>query len=137
MDRDKATYAQSALTDAVNKLNDYFTSEYKGTEPMHFRVGNITYDTHSATVKIEVSDITDSGEVQTKEAVDFGMLAFAYGLKPEDLGTKFVSLGKKYEIIGLKRKSHKYPILARRGDGQTFKFKASSVVEALNRGERG
>lgn len=90
------------------------------------KLGRSTYR-DTITTKIEIMPISVDGEVVSKEAVAFKELATIYGLKPEHLGQKVVVNGTQYEIIGLAHKSHRFPILAKRGDGKTFKFPAESI----------
>lgn len=77
------------------------------------RVGQISYSANSATIKVEMSTLDESGEVVTKEAEDFKANAPLYGLKVDDLYREFSHLGQRYMVMGCKTRSHKYPILCK------------------------
>ena len=64
-------------------------------------------------------------------AQDFKLMATAFGLKADDLGRQFQSRGWVYTITGLKPGAPKFPIIADRIDGKSFKFPASVVKNAL------
>jgi hypothetical protein len=55
------------------------------------------------------------------------MMAKMYGMSPEDLGKSFTYGRDQYTIVGLSRKSHKFPLLAKRSDGKVFKFPVDVV----------
>jgi hypothetical protein len=88
----------------------------------------------SATLKFDFAEVSETGEVLSQEADDFRKMAAWFGLKATDLGRKFRwHDGKRYEIMGMKPRSRKYPILARRVDSldKCMKFTADSVKMAL------
>lgn len=45
-----------------------------------------------------------------------------YGFEKDDLGKMFYISNEGYEIIGLKTRNRKYPILAKNSKGTIFKF---------------
>ena len=91
-----------------------------------FSVGRITFDEVSFKASIEAAVSEKPGE--PKMAVDFRNLCWKHGMKPEDLGRFFMSGEYSYEIVGLKPRNRKYPIIAkRRSDGKQFKFAPYSV----------
>lgn len=94
---------------------------------IQFKVTGCRYGTHDATMKIEMATVGDDGVAQHKEVAAFNHYAARYGLTPEDFGATFTSKSHLYEICGLKPRSKKYPILAKRMDGKTFKFSASHI----------
>ena len=87
---------------------------------IHAKATNISYQDQNATVKVEISVMGENGEVVSKEALDYERYREMYEL-PE-LGTTFTNRGTTYTITGLKPRSTKYPVLAMRADGKTFKF---------------
>ena len=93
---------------------------------IHTNVTNISYQDQNATVKVEISVMGENGEIVSKEALDYERYRDMYEL-PE-LGTTFQNRGQTYTITGLKPRSHKYPVLAERADGKTFKFPRSAVT---------
>lgn len=91
-----------------------------------------SYSDKNATLRLEIADVGDDGTVMSREAQDFEAYASAYGLSPDDLGKKFSQLGNEYEIVGLKPRSKKYPILAKRvGTDRIFKFPSATVQMLL------
>lgn len=110
----------------------------KALEPVAKEYG-ITFKPHGAThdvgysnLKITASVIGENGQAVTPEMEDFKRHATLFGFKPEDLGRKFKMGGMFYELIGLKIKSHQYPILLKRiTDGARIKSKAEGVLKAL------
>jgi hypothetical protein len=84
------------------------------------------------TLKFEFAEVGKDGVAEPREAADFKALARFHGLSADDLGKPFVSRGEHYEIVGLKPKSHKFPILGRHCDGKVYKFPAESVKQGLD-----
>ena len=102
---------------------------------IHAQVGHISYQDQNATVKVEVSVMGENGEVVTKEQADYDLYREVRGL-PER-GTQFISRGTLYTITGFRPRSRKYPVMATRMDGKTFKFQIDNVkrkVAALEGG---
>jgi hypothetical protein len=61
----------------------------------------------------------------TKEATDFNRFAASFGITKK-LGDTFFFRYETYEIVGLKPRSSKYPLLAKNiSSGKTFKFPAN------------
>lgn len=107
-DLDKMEFDQVRvdITDALKEVGAKYG--------LSFRATNISYTSTNATIKLEASCLTPSGEVIFKEAEDFKKMAELYGLKPEDLGKTFEYIdGINYQIVGLKPKSRRYPILCK------------------------
>lgn len=98
--------------------------------------GRGTYRDGSLSLKLEISLITESGEVLTKEAQDFKSAAHLYGLQPEDLGREFINVnGERCVITGLKRRASRYPITYRSlASGKGYKTTAESLRNQLSRG---
>ena len=122
MTRQKAKDLRELIQNALNGV--------AGPAGVDIRVGNCRFGT-DATFQVIVSEVAADGTVKTREADDFRMLASSYGLEPEDLGRSFRSNGDRYTIAGLKPRSRKYPILAKRGDGKIYKFGAQNVKVML------
>lgn len=98
---------------------------------LNITVGSCRYTAKNATLKVEIATLSDDGSIQNKEREDFKIWAPSYGLSSGDLGKTFESNGNTYEVCGLKRRSRKYPILAKRADGRMFKFAARYVKERI------
>jgi hypothetical protein len=82
-------------------------------------------------LKIEFAEVGKDGVAESREAADFKAMAKFYGLSADDLGKQFVSRGERFEIVGLKPKSQKFPILGRNRTGKVYKFPAESVKQGL------
>jgi hypothetical protein len=79
-----------------------------------------------------IREENESGEVLSRDAIEFKKYATVFGLKPEDLGRRFESRGETYEICGASIKSSKYPILAKNiSNGKVFKFMPESILPKL------
>jgi hypothetical protein len=88
--------------------------------------GRATYTQTNSTMKLEISaKDAATGEAIPRMVSDFKNLAYLHGLKPEDLGRKFVFSGRGYTIMGLKPRCTKRPIIVKRDDGREFKIDAS------------
>ncbi len=94
-------------------------------------LGHCRYGKENAQFKLEVAIIGEDGEVRNAEAMAFEQSARRYGLQPEDLGKMFTYQGKRYSIAGLKTNRPKFPILATRADGKSYKFPSDIVVKQL------
>ncbi len=94
--------------------------EYKG--------GSWAPDGGNATLKFEIAAPNAQGETLSREAEAFKRHAKDYGFEPADLGTKFKRGDETYQIIGLKRRNPKFPILAiRMRDRKTYKFSPHQI----------
>jgi len=91
-----------------------------------FRASNCRFQ-----LKIAVRDC--NGKAVTEETESFKHSAKLFGFEPADLGKEFTFHGQPYTICGLKAKSHKYPVIARSGNGKDYKFACRTVLEALGR----
>lgn len=115
------TKAAQALQEALG--DDYFVQEGSG------KYGE------SATITLKVFRRGQDGEVVTDLQRDFVHNASLLGLDPGDFGAQFMSNGHMYEIVGLKVRNRKYPIIAKRvGSDQRYKFHESTVKAAKNIG---
>jgi hypothetical protein len=101
-----------------------------------FRGGTYA-DTH-ATLKLTVSCVSKQGTVLTRERAAYIQYARSYGMDPNWIDESFTGGLHGYEciLIGLKTRSKKFPVIAKRvSDGKLFKFTASGVIAAFDRKE--
>jgi len=93
------------------------------------------YSPTTFTLKVDFT-VKENGKAITIEARAFTKLCHNhnYGLKPEDLYSKFELNGEIFTIMGLNTRAPKMPILADRDDGEHFKFSASTVALCLMKG---
>ena len=96
------------------------------------KAGSASFTSNNATYKLQIATISEEGEICTKEAEDFKLYCFRWGLAPDDLGREFNFRGNTYTITGAKPRSYQYPILATRGyDGKSFKFAVDQIKSML------
>ena len=125
-DRATAREVGKRITEALATLADELgvSIEYKGG----------SFSERSLVCKLEVACKGDSGEVFSRTADDFKRSAWAFGLKPEDLGRTFKAQGRVFTITGLRSKATKRPILAT-ADGRSFAFPAEDVIRLMGGGK--
>lgn len=93
-----------------------------------------TFGEGSFTMKIEACVIGENGIVHSKEREDFTRYAAMFDLDPAMLDQTIpMASGESFTITGLKPASEKFPVLARRTDGKTFKLTADGVRAAWKR----
>lgn len=111
-------------------LREDIESTLQSVEKKHnikLELGNCTYSTDYATFKLKVATITTDGKVVSKEVSDFEKYAELCNIKKQ-LGDIFTYQNHKYEIIGLKTRSHKYPVLCKSlHDNKDYQFTAKVV----------
>lgn len=106
------------LRDARDEI-EAALSEFAEKYGIAVSVGNASFTPGPggyATFKLELATKTPAGEVNTKQAADFNLYCYRYGLKPEHLNREISFAGRDYKIIGLMPKSSRYPLLAERVD---------------------
>lgn len=98
---------------------------------LHIKVGNITFSSNNATIKLNVSTVSKDGQTNTRESNAYLHYAPLVGLKTDWLGKWFDNGLRKYKIVGYLPKSRKYPVLAEDNCGKQFKFKAETVRHGM------
>jgi hypothetical protein len=80
-------------------------------------------------VTIEFYKKDKDGQFESAMEGDFRFHATSYGLEPTDLGARFNQNGMTFEIIGLKPRNRKYPVIAKNVvTQQSFKFAPETLV---------
>jgi hypothetical protein len=123
MDRQKA-----------KQIRDQLTALFKDADlgGLTAKVGNSTYDPDAGTVVFKV-EISEPGALG-KHEVAFNKNCYFYDLKKEDLHKVVTIRGEELEIVGLRPRARKMPvILKRKSDGKEYVFTISSVLFALGR----
>lgn len=101
---------------------------------IHARGG--TYTDGNYTLKVEIATKSETGEVNTREADDFRRYAGAYGLKPSDLFRKVTkSGGEVVQIIGLRPRAPKWPVIIETGEGKRLCMRAEDAAKLLARAD--
>jgi len=115
---------------AVRRINDDIQSALDAVANRYgvqIKVGNSRFSDSNCTTKIDISTVNEGGTVMTKEATDFNRFATSFGITKK-LGDTFEFRYDTYEIVGLKPRSSKYPVLAKNlSNGKTFKFPANVI----------
>jgi len=115
---------------AVRRINDDIQSALDAVAKRYgvqIKVGNSRFSNTNCTTKIDISTVNEGGTVMTKEATDFNRFASSFGITKK-LGDTFDFRYDTYEIVGLKPRSSKYPVLAKNlSNGKTFKFPANVI----------
>jgi len=76
--------------------------------------------------------VGDNGRAMDGDVRDFERNCWVFGLDKNDLGRTFWSSNSEYEVVGLKSRSKKFPVLCKRkSDGKIFKFPSSTVIRAF------
>lgn len=97
-------------------------------------LGSCRFGSNSATFKLEVKTLDEDGKAFDESAANFKVFARDFGLEPDDLGKTFMSGLVEFTVSGLKPRNTKYPVIATRADGKTFKFSELTVQHYLNGG---
>lgn len=92
-----------------------------------FSLGTISYTSNAFSAKLTCTQRNENGESVSPEALDFQRYAKQFGITKQ-LGDAFVSGGQTFTIVGLKPRSHKYPILGKGANGKVYKFPTRCVV---------
>ena len=126
LDRETLKELRPKIEKALSEIAD----EYQ----VQFTLGGATFTGSYATFKLQVATLDKTGEARTKESEDFKLYAKRHGLSPSDLKRYFNYAKEKYQIVGLKPKSKKFPILAKNiKNEKIYKFPASVVQTGLIR----
>lgn len=81
-------------------------------------IGSISYSDADFTCKLTVS----CGSSDDAERREFEKYAPLFNLKANEYGSIFTVDGKSYELVALKPRSSKYPIIGMNDKGQRYKF---------------
>jgi hypothetical protein len=91
---------------------------------------NCSYRSNVCAVPFEVcvERVTADGNVETPESATYKARCFQFGLKPEWLFEWFTDfLGKRLQVVGLKPRRRKYPVVVRAENGTQYKMAAAQV----------
>jgi hypothetical protein len=119
----------------LRQINDEMEQAMKAVAAkygLEIKIGNTRFSGSNASSKFEMMTISESGDVITKEAIDFNRYKNYKGIEA-NLGDSFQYQGNTYTIIGYKPRSNKYPILAKCSeDGKTYKLPINLVNRYTN-----
>lgn len=120
----------SKSVDAIAKEIERAVEAIGKKHSIDISIGGGKFSGTNVELKLRIAQVTSSGKIMTREAEDFKRHAAHFGLEPTYLHCKFMVNGSEYEIIGLKPRSYKYPILGKNHTG-TYKFSTQDVVTGL------
>jgi len=105
--------------------------EYAKDRGLSIKRGPARFGATNLTLKLEISTISDSGTVLTRESQDWNRYCHRYKLEPDRVGWMFEYHGQTFQITGLNRKASRYPICAERvSDGKPYRFGCGVVSKA-------
>ena len=120
MDRDKIKMIRGEMEKALNDMG--------AKHGLSFSLGTITFTDTDFSVKVRGidHDVTTAGSALE---LDWNKYKARYPeLEGIVLGQRFRNdKGDVYRIVGLKPKNRKYPVIAEREDGKSFKFSTYAV----------
>ena len=91
--------------------------------------GRANYSDESFNIKLEVVENSSDGSTVTQAQLDWKANARRFGLNVDLLGKTVQIQGKDFEIVGLKPRSSKYPVLGKDlSNGKTYKFPVSHLL---------
>ena len=91
-------------------------------------LGNATFSKSNCDLKIKYAVQGDSGMAITREVEDYNRLAKAMFNTTKQVGDQIEFNGDTFEIVGLKPRSHRYPLLAKSmRDGKTYKLPSIAI----------
>ena len=101
------------------------------------KTGKITYerDGASCSMKLECLAVDDkTGLTADPHEKAYLECCAAFGLPKDALHKEFVFQGHRYEVVGLKPRSTRFPVLGKRVDTNTvYKFGADAVLDGIKK----
>ena len=92
-------------------------------ENVKISFGGIRYNSAYYTSQIKVSTLEKNEKVKGV----YESICRSLGFTQDVVGMSFISRGIPHEIIDIKTRNRKYPIIAKTKDGKQYKFSVSSI----------
>lgn len=109
-----------AIVEAVQPVAEKFGIQIKR--------GSGTFTPTDYKVKLICAVQNLDGTYETPERTDFKQLAPIYGLTADDIDMTFKWNEEKYNLIGIRARSRKFPFIGKRiRDGKRFKFGVDAI----------
>ena len=124
INRQTCKQLRDILQDALNKAD---------VEGVDIQVGRATFNDSNVTFKIEVAVKEANGQIMNKDVTNWKRSAASFGLPVSALGKTVKVNGDLVEIIGLRPRSTKYPVLIRKADDKVYKSTVAVIKAALAR----
>ena len=101
-------------------------------EGITLSAGNISFSNNEASIKVKANTIGDNGQVETKEARNWGLYADHNGLGDLKVGDTIDLQGKSFTIAGWNSRARKSPISITDANGRGYKCSVE-MVKMYNR----
>jgi len=106
--------------------------EHFGADKIHVKKGNGTFVPGCFTMKMEFTNISEDGTAIPKIALDFKTYCHRGGFVATDLGRRFLSNGRQFQIVGWKPRASKRPLVAKDVvTNQEFIFQTTGIKARL------
>lgn len=102
---------------------------------LNLQAGAASFTTETACFKLNVTKLTETGAVITKEMADLKLHFKSLGLNESHLDQVFTVQGIAFRLVGFRRSARAKPFLARRvSDGKNFILRDEQLYSALKIG---
>lgn len=122
MDREKLRKVVGVIEEMLKVNEDVLEELGVGVKTGRGRFGTV-----NAQLTLEIGDLKEDGSVESREAESYRLFCSYHVLPANLLNQTTLYKNRKWELVGLKPNSHKYPVLMKRDDGRIFKFPVSLV----------
>jgi len=116
-------------------LREEMNQAFKSIEAKYgitLSAGNISFSNNEASIKVKANTIGDNGQVETKEARNWGVYAEFNGLGGLKVGDTIDLQGKSFTIKGWNTRARKSPVQIEDAQGRGYKCSVS-MVKMYNR----
>jgi len=125
MDKPTAKQFRKDFDKAVEELSEKYEA--------NIELGNIRFTDTQLTSKVTVTEITEGvREIDARFVEKLRTHGHKYGLSADSYGERFEHNGDTFELVGVKPRATKYPIVARKiSDGGLYKL-TQQAIRALD-----
>jgi len=116
-----------------SQLRQKMTAALKTVEAdlgIQIKVGNMSFSGPNVNVKVEASEVSADGTVETPERTRFKEYCELYGFTIDQLDATFTDKGQTWKVVGIKSRAQKFPIVIESPDGRRMKA-AVKYVKAM------
>lgn len=111
-------------------LREEMNQAFKSIEAKYgitLSAGNISFSNNEASIKVKANTISSNGQVETKEARNWGVYAEYNGLGGLKVGDTIDLQGKSFTIKGWNTRARKSPVQIEDAQGRGYKCSVSMV----------
>lgn len=111
-------------------LREEMNQAFKSIEAKYgitLSAGNISFSNNEASIKVKANTISATGQVETKEARNWGVYAEYNGLGGLKVGDTIDLQGKSFTIKGWNTRARKSPVQIEDAQGRGYKCSVSMV----------